>query len=43
MVATVYRSVMPAKGGKKPSTSKLSIHIAQLIDYESLRRKRSSL
>lgn len=42
MVATVYRTVMPVKGGKKPSSSKLSIHVAQLIDYETLRRKRST-
>ena len=41
MVTTIYRNVAPVAGGKKPSISKLSSHIDQLISYETLRRKQS--
>lgn len=42
MVTSLYRQTLPADKSKKPSLSKLSSHIDQLITYETLRRKTQS-
>lgn len=42
MATSVLRAATPDEDGKKPSASKISSHIAQLIDYETLRRGRKN-